>query len=448
MGFTGMHSRRQFLAGTAKGGLSLAALGAIPGLLAACSTPAASGGFGSNTSVGGTLDFWDGPAGSEMGIAYFIPEFQDANPGLTINFTPLAAQEELEKLKAALLAGVGLPDIAGSPEANTQEFLSPDQFVDLTEVMKPYVADIAEQSLSVCTTADGKILAVPADATACGLIFRTDIFDQYGIKPTDVSTWDGYLRAGTEITNASGGKTKMLFMNRDDSDLVMLRLMHSELGSGFFSPDGTKVTVEDEANVNAVTVMKQMWDADIVWKDVTWDAQWGYMEKDQLASMPTLSWMPQIIEANTENQTGKWTLQRLPAFTADGNPNARSSGASYMIPKKAKNPWAAWKYLEYALMRPEAQLTTLQKFFLFPSNKKTYQLPGFDDPVPFFAGQKANSLWADIYVNSPAYAFTPYFQQALVTVNAVIPKILDGSVTPAAGLKEAADILRSRTGLA
>jgi ABC-type glycerol-3-phosphate transport system substrate-binding protein len=447
MGLDNGFSRRQFIVGSVRTGVTLAAIGGIPGLIAACTAAAPSTGFGGNQKVEGTLDFWDGPAGSELGIAYFIDEFQNKNPGVKINFSPIEVQEEQAKLKAALLSGSGLPDIGGSAEANTQEFLNPDQLTDLTEVMKPYVADIAEQSLSVCTNDDGKILAVPADATACGLIYRHDIFDQYGIKADDVATWDGYLAAGIEITKASGGKTKMLFMNRDDGDLIIPRLMHSELGSGFFGTDGKKVTVDDEANVTALTMMKKMWDADIVWKDVTWDAQWNYMEQDQLASMATLSWMPQIINANTNNQVGKWTLRRLPAFTPGGNSNARSSGASYMIPKKAKNPWAAWKFLEYALMRPEAQLTTLQKFYLFPSNKKTYQLPGFDDPVPFFNGQKANGLWADIYTHSPAYRFTPHFQEALVAVNAVVPKILDGEATPAAGLKEAADVLRSRTGL-
>ena len=393
------------------------------------------------------MEFWGWPGGID-GPKLVYPTFQGQNPNVTVDFVAAPADQQMQKLTSSLVTGVGGPDIGGAFEANTEQFINPDWLTDLTAQITPIAANIVPGSLSVATTNDGKILGMPADASPCGLLYRADLFEKYGYKITDIATWDDFTRVGKEVVAKTNGNVKMLFLNRDDSSLNMQRLMHSELASGFFSQDASKVTVDDAANVQALTTTKAMWDAGIAWPDVTYDGQWAYMENDQLMTVPGPSWMQNAIQGSTKQQVGKWRLAKLPAFTAGGNQNARNSGATYMIPKNAKNPDAAWAFLQYAFGTPENQLAMWQKYFLFPSNKLAYTLPGFDDPVAFLGGQNANSLWADIYAGAPPYRFGPHFQVALSAVNAVVPSVIDGKMAPADALKQAADSVRQQTGLA
>jgi ABC-type glycerol-3-phosphate transport system substrate-binding protein len=396
--------------------------------------------------LSGTIEFWMWPGGID-GPKSLVDAFTASHPDVKLNFTSSGIPDEEQKLMSALLSGTGAPDIGAAIEADTEQFTQPDYVTDLTDLMKPYADDFVKGSLSDATTADGRILGVPADAVPAGLLYRADLFDKFGLKPEDLKTWDDYLRVGQDATKASNGQVKMLFLNRDDPFVWMQRIMHSELASGFFSLDGGSVIIDDDANVMCLTMTKKLWDADVAWKDVSSDAQAAYIEKDQVMTVPHAVWMQSVIKSGSKNQDGKWRLQKLPAFTPGGNQNSRNSGSTFFIPKQSKNVQAAWEFLKFTQADPVNQLKQFQGFFLFPSNKKTYTLPEFDQPVPFLGGQKANAIWADIYLNAPPYRFTPHYQKAVTAVNDAIAKVLGGQASPAEGLKAAAQDVRQQTGL-
>lgn len=392
------------------------------------------------------MQMWGWPGGID-GPQSLYSAFRAKHPKTTVKFVSSGQTDEEAKLLSSLLSGVGGPDLGAAIEADTEKFLQASYLTDLTALMKPFTDTFVPGSLHVATTSNGKVLGVPADAVPAGLLYRKDLFEKYNVNPTDVATWDDYTNVGIEINGRSNGQTKMLFINRDDPFVWLQRNMHSELASGFFSLDGTKVIIDDDANITALTTTKKMWDANIAWKDISDDAQAGYIQHGQVMTMPHAVWEQDVIRTSAKNQDGKWRVEKLPAFTPGGNRNARNSGSTFLIPKQAKNPQLAWEYIKFTQTVPENQLTQFQKYFLFPSNKKTYELPGFDAPVPFLGGQKANSIWADIYLNAPPYRFTSHYAVAVAAVNNAIAKVLGGGTSPAAGLKSAADQVRQQTGL-
>ena len=106
----------------------------------------------------------------------------------------------------------------------------------------------------------GKLYAVPADAGSIGLFYRQDLWDQYGIKEDGVATWSDLVEAGNKVNQDSNGEVSLYAMFGNDHYLYEVLAIEQGFGGYYFDDTDTKVIVDDPKMVEAVGVIKQLWD--------------------------------------------------------------------------------------------------------------------------------------------------------------------------------------------
>jgi ABC-type glycerol-3-phosphate transport system substrate-binding protein len=77
-----------------------------------------------------------------------------------------------------------------------------------------------------------------------------------------------------------------------------------------------------------------------------------------------------------------------------------------------------------------------------------YDDPIFSEPDPFFADQPVRPVYVDVVKKVPiAYVYGPHYPEMNGFVATAIQKVATGEATVEDALKEAADSIRSQTGM-
>src|SRR5919198_1566009 len=217
-------TRRSVLTGLAVAGICLAAT--IPSL--------ALGGKARSNAV--TLTFWS-----------WVPHLQDevnlfnkSHPDIQVKLVNVGqGATEYQKLRTALKAGSGAPDVVQIEFQYIPTFTTIKGLVDISQygasaVARDYVpwtwAQVSEGS---------KVWAIPQDSGPMGLLYRKDILDQYGIAvPT---TWAQYAAAAIKLHKAN---PKAYLTNFAANDGGWFTGLLWQAGSRPFSVNGTTVHVK------------------------------------------------------------------------------------------------------------------------------------------------------------------------------------------------------------
>ena len=76
------------------------------------------------------------------------------------------------------------------------------------------------------------------------LFYRTDIFEECGVNPEDIKTWDDYIEAGKVINEKTNGKTKIMgFDYNGTSSFDMPLIIFYEQGGSFFDESGERYSL-------------------------------------------------------------------------------------------------------------------------------------------------------------------------------------------------------------
>ena len=140
------------------------------------------------------------------GVKLALQHFEQAHPGVHVELLRLTWGEALQQYLREYATGEG-PDVLhlGGVWPHTMglqgSLLPLDDFVKKTGLHEG-PDDFLMRDLA---SADGKLYAVPWTADTWSMIYRTDIFEQVGIK-TLPKTWDELLEA-SRVIHAKTGKT-------------------------------------------------------------------------------------------------------------------------------------------------------------------------------------------------------------------------------------------------
>ncbi|GAA2878558.1 extracellular solute-binding protein [Streptosporangium fragile] len=182
--------------------LNWAAAGVALLALAACApstAPAASGG----DEKSGTLRVWlfDEPnrAPKEKVVGEAIKEFTAANAGVQVEVTYIpTTPARHEKFKGAFNDPASAPDVAEYGNTDLAEYAAAGGFADLGADLAswPEGKDVSADLLTSATV-DGKVYGLPWYIGIRALYYRTDVFEELGLKPP--TTIESLTEAAREI---------------------------------------------------------------------------------------------------------------------------------------------------------------------------------------------------------------------------------------------------------
>jgi multiple sugar transport system substrate-binding protein len=452
---TGPHiSRRDALraAGLGAGALLLAACGPPPAPAAtataakpaAGSAPAAAPPVSQPAAPGkpvGTVSVWQGGTCAWCGA---IELYNKDHPDTKIELVQVAAGAD-EKIRAALAAKDGGPDIYQSqPHGIPAEMLN-NQLYDLTKSIEP-MKDVwlPFKYQEVVHPKKNKAYGIPFQLGVVGVWYRDDILKSVGLDgfPPDW-TWEQHLELGRKLK-----KDKDVFLDKIEGTGAFPSMLWQRGGS-YTNRAGTEVTIDDQKGVDVMRMMKRMYDEGIymVVPPGGEASMFTAIKTGKLAALTDASWRLLSLRQQVvtpEDGAGKWRVTQMPLWEKGGTVTANSGGSPGAVMGHTKNPELAWDFLKFADGSMDGVMSIIRRGTLVPYvpalKSKEFQEIKYGPTGDFLP----NQVWADLALKVPTtFYYTPVWVEANDILNSSMPAILRGELGVEAGLKQIGDKIRT-----
>lgn len=397
----------------------------------------------------GPVEFWFPfglvPAEGELenATSVILQEYNKANPGGEIEIS--TGNWAPEKLITAVAGGMP-PDLFYMDRFLAAEFAARgvvEPLQDRLAASKGFSADNIWSVLMDDVTLNGSVYGIPYATDVRSLYWNKQLFEGAGLDPnTPPATWEEQLQMATEIYKASNG-AKIGYSPASGNPPGFLQWMIClwQLGGDFANADVTKVAFNNDAGVDAMQHLLDLF-----------DAQGGYdaviNQTSALSSGPTGVDVFTLGNAGMQvanvgypvalNQFGgdvDWSIAPLP-IPEGGQKANYNGGFALVIPKGAKNPDGAWKVIEW-MMDKQNQATVSVKENLIPGRQDVAES---DLYLVDGAGVTAETrqLFVDELPYSKWVPVVPGATKILDATSRSFEEIMRKTVTPQAGIEQLA----------
>ncbi|XVU21040.1 extracellular solute-binding protein [Actinoplanes sp. CA-054009] len=401
--------------------LSLMSATALAGLTAACSgdddgaatttQPVSQADIDKAMQTPTTLTFWTWVPDIAKEVAVFTKKY----PQIKVNVVNAGqGTPEYTKLRTALKAGTGAPDLAQMEFQYIPTFSLTKSLVDL----RPYGAEALKDKFvdwtwGQVTGSGGEIWAYPQDTGPMGMLYRADLFDKHGI--TVPKTWDDFAAAAEKL-HAAAPDTYITCLSANEPGVW--HGLQWQAGAKPYSLNGTTVglNVNDEVSKKLADYWGRLDQAGLLATESDFtDAWYQGFNKGRYATWITAAWGPVFLAGSAKATAGKWRAAPLPQWNAGENKSGNWGGSTTAVIAGTKNPIAAAKFAEFLNTDPETtkMFNTEQNFF--PATKALLadaSFTGLEDD--FFSGQKVNEVFAGVSstVNTD-FQWPPFLDQSV-----------------------------------
>lgn len=333
--------------------------------LAACG-PGGSGDDGPITITMSTFLDPNGQSGREVALREMIDSFEEDNEGITVE-VQTSQWSLLASQFMAAAASNNAPDLAWVTVLDLDPVLDNELFADIsgafTDDDRADLDDAFWQRLSDGEETYGIVLS----RVAMGYLYRTDLFEQAGISPDDLDTWDKFTAALDELGDSDQwGFCQGFSEATSDVTTLEARMVHDQ--GTLFADDGSPMWDTPEA-VGALEYTTGLVDDGITPPEsVTWSSEDPYEQfaaGNCVAAMASATRVPTIQEQLGEDKTGfalfpssggtsnvinGWTVG---VWSGSPHQEAAAKFAAYLISSEADQLW-----VETAGQSPARQSTT------------------------------------------------------------------------------------------
>jgi multiple sugar transport system substrate-binding protein len=372
-----------------------------------------------------TLTYWAWLPDVQDEVALFEKKY----PAIKVNVVNVGqGLPQYQKLRTALKAGSGAPDLAQIEFQSVSTFSITKDLLDL----RPYGGEAAKSkfapgAISQVMGSGGQIWAYPQDTGPLVMLYRKDIFDKYGLQvPT---TWDEFAT-----------QAKKLHAANPDVSFTDLASGQGVAYMGLLWQAGAKphtVTGGDSIDINftdqASKKVADYWSAlnksgDISTDPDFVDAWYQGLNKGKYATWITGAWGGVFLQGNAKDSAGKWRVAKVPQWSQGDQANGAWGGSTMAVMAKSKNPIAAAKLAEFLGNDPEVAKLYTTKQQLFPATSAVLDDPQWKDAKPsFFGGQKVNAVSAEASQGvSTDFTWSPFQDQIYSYWQETVGKALAG----------------------
>lgn len=369
------------------------------------------------------LTFWTWVPDIEKEVALF----EKAYPAIKVKVVNVGqGADHYKKLRSALQAGRGAPDVVQMEFQHIGGFAMGDNLLDLApylpkDIGNDYTPWVWDQVI------DGdKVWAVPQDAGPMGLVYRDDLLTAHGIAvPT---TWEEFATASRDLHAAD---PNLYLTNLAGNDMGQFTALLWQSGARPFGFDGDKTVTIDLMSKEAQQVVKY-WDGLIregvvaVDPDFT-DTWYQGLANGKYASWVSAAWGPVFLQGTAGNTSGLWRAAPMPQWPQATTPvSANWGGSTDAVLASTKNPIAAAELARWINNEHEPALQFATEQFLFPTMTAVLEDPAFlEEKSEFYGGQEVNKLFAEISTTVEAdFTWLPFMDYAYSAGEATVGKAI------------------------
>jgi ABC-type glycerol-3-phosphate transport system substrate-binding protein len=359
-------------------------------------------------------------------------------------------REMPDKLGVALRTGEGIPDMVQLDETFFGVFLNgPSPFLDLTQLAKKSKLDktLHPRRLEVFTYKK-QLLGLPQSLSAMMLYYRKDLFEEYGIKPEELQTWEDMAIIGEELQDSQG--QRMLALDGTLFD-VLLRQKGSDLfdEKGNFLPD-EKVAIDvlqefAEMSQAQIAVMP---DRGSIFDPVFFS---GDLETGEVLCVAGADWYGlDLFQQFAPGMEGLWGMMPLPTWRGEdgklGPRTATFAGQGLMICKATKEKDLAWKFLEFVMKNKQANAERFLQGNSFPAYLPAWKDKDLLDEHPYFK-QSMGNLLVELADEIPPVVVDPRRPQAIFLMQEnYFGSVMFGALSPQEAISQYREAMKQSWG--
>ncbi|RWR18611.1 extracellular solute-binding protein [Microbacterium enclense] len=365
----------------------------------------------------GTLTMWAMGAEGEA-LPEFVKQFEDANPGVTVEVTPVPWDAAYSKFQTAI-AGGNTPDLA---------MVGSTWMADFGDALQTVPTDLSTDGMfpgSVDSTMiDDRATGVPWYVDTRVLYYRTDIAAQAGWNQAP-TTWDELKQMASDMQSRGGAEYGMRLPAGNDSFQGNLWMPWS---NGAELEDGSAWTLDTPEAVEAFEYYQSFY-ADGVANPAA-DRSAGAQEADFVSgATPMLIDGPFLIgaleELGGEGFSDKFATAVLPAKESS---TSFSGGANLAVFDNSDNATSAWKLVQW-LTQPDTQAAWYEATGDLPSVQDAWESEAL-------ASSETLAAFGTQLETAKSVPATTTWVQVAAAGDAMLEKIRLGQQSPADGLKE------------
>jgi ABC-type glycerol-3-phosphate transport system substrate-binding protein len=395
--------------------------------LAGCS---ASGDSGSTT-----ITFWTHTHPPMIEVyENLIAEYEDANPGVTIDYETIPNNEFGTKMLTSLSSGSG-PDIINMDDSALRGDYIPKGLlapVDPEALGAASVDDLIARyvpgTLAGAQGDDGALYGLPSEFNGTALAINVQHFEDAGLDPdtTPLATWDDVYEASKALAEAGHTQAfSFLYLHSGWYSQQLQTLLHQTGGA---IADGDEGTLDSPEAIEALQVWadlaggaKSTADPNVTSREATVPFQDLATGVQSMAILYPWS-MDQIAETNPDTYAN---LKVVPLPQVDtGAPASRVYAYYWAVNKASKVQPEAWKFVQFLSEHSEEFLTGTD--FVQP-------LVGWEEStaaqeIPFI------DTWGEAYATGKFDQVTEHYSE----VQDAITKMVNDAVFDGVPVEEAA----------
>ena len=321
-----------------------AGLASVSLLLAACSSG------GTDSEASGEINVFLISSPSSTSIQSFIPDFE-AETGIKVNVSETPYGEAHQKQLLSYQQKAGAYDVAQFDNS----FLMPFCQAQAMAPLDSYLGDSSEydiadfgQSQQDYGKCNGETLGLTLSTEPMIQWYRTDIYQELGLTPA--KTWDEYFNNAKKVQAAGyGGQIIGFGPNVSWWWMTMVWSFGGKLYDDSLNP-----TVNSKEAIAATDFLKKLMTVSPKGASTAnSDEVTSKFLGENIGAMINYSgYDGSVLDPSINKNEGKIGTAPMPKGSAD---ITHLAGWNIGIPKDAKNPTAAWKFLEYVLGKTNAK---------------------------------------------------------------------------------------------
>ncbi|GIG30727.1 sugar ABC transporter substrate-binding protein [Cellulomonas marina] len=393
-------------------------------LLAACGSGGDGGSAGSTDAAGGeeasctnTITKTDA---QQVTVWAWYPAFADVvdlfnetHDDVQVCWTNAGqGNDEYTKFSTAIEAGSGAPDVIMLESEVISSFAIRDALVDLSQ----YGADEVEDDYTAGAWKDvssgDAVYGIPVDGGPMGMLYRQDIFDQYGVAvPT---TWDEFATAAQALKDAG---FEGYITDFPTNGRAFNQALFAQAGSAPWTYDNAEPTeVGITANDEGAKKVLEYWDGliedGVVGTEDAFTTDYNtHLVDGTYATYLAAAWGPGYLSGLADaDSDAVWRAAPLPQWDASSPVQVNWGGSTFAVTSQSEIPEAAATVAKEIFGTEEAWKIGIEKGALFPLWKPILESDYFRDlEYPFFGGQQINKdVFLDAAAGYEGFTFSPF----------------------------------------
>lgn len=264
---------------------------------------------------------------------------------------------------------------------------------------------------------NGRVFGLPHDVHPVMLAYRGDLVEAAGIDLEQATTWDAFfeLLQPMMADENNDGQPDRYIMSLWVTQQDNLELLVMQGGGRLFADDGTPTMAMDRNARLLAHIVSWCAGSDRVVTDIDEFSAAGHQARvngDAIAYLCP-DWMCSVWKLSVPAIGGKMKLMPLPAFEPGGRRTSVRGGTMLGFPKTSTKPDLAWEVGMLLYTSPEAARALYREVDIITPFRTLWQDPIYDEPDPFFMGQKKGRMYIELAPDVPVRTSSPYNQIAV-----------------------------------